>query len=177
MKEFVVRPIGRDDFGAVMRLEEEVFAGDGEATLGAYYVRLCCDFLGETCFVATDGGEVVGYVLCFVQGRKAWCTTLAVAPSHRRTRVAWSLIAALVEALVPRVDSCWFTAKVDNRAARAIHRGLGAREVETRHGFYGPGDDRIVSCIETEGLRRAAWRYARLGARLASVDEAEEVAA
>jgi len=168
MREYQVRPLERGDFAALMRLEEDAFAGDGESTLGAYYVRLCCEFFRETCFVATRDDEVVGYALSFVQDREGWCTTLAVAPAYRRSRVAWALIASLTEALVPRADSCWFTVRSDNRVARKLHAGLGAREIKVHRDFYGPGDDRIVSRIDRDGLRRAAWRYARLGARLAA---------
>ena len=163
MARYEVRPLCSEDYATVMKLEDEVFGAAGEAVLGPYYVKLCCEFFGQTCLLALVGGEPAGYVLSFVRGREAYCTTLAVLPRFQGSRVAIRLVGGLIGALEPIVESCWFTVQRDNASARALHGALGAKDVEVRKDFYWPGDERIVSRVDRAGLAAARARLERLG--------------
>lgn len=163
MNRYTIRSLTSDDFAALSTLENDVFGAMGEAVLCPHYLRLCTELFRESCFIALDGDKPVGYLLSFINGREVHCTTLAVIPEYQRGRATVQLIGAFVRHIIDRVDACWFTVKEDNAPARALHKMLGATEVDRRIDFYGPGDERIVSKIDRAAFERMRAKYERLG--------------
>jgi ribosomal protein S18 acetylase RimI-like enzyme len=163
MLDYEVLPLAPHDYDAVMRLEDRLFGSKGEKTLGPFYVRLCCDFYGDTSFLARADGEPVGYILSFVRDREAYCSTLAIVPEFQRTRVVHYLIQSFIKTIAYRVDTVWFTVSPDNTDARALHATLGAKELETRTDYFGPGEPRIVSRLDRPAFEKLRARMERLG--------------
>jgi ribosomal protein S18 acetylase RimI-like enzyme len=163
MPEYDVRALVPSDFETLMFLEQSMFGDKGEKTLGPFYVRLCCDFFGDTCLLALCDGRPVGYCLTFVRGREAYCSTLALAAEHQRTRLVHRVVQSLVVTLASRVDALWFTVHESNADARALHATLGARETAVHDAYFGPGEARIVSRIDRVAFERLRTRMARLG--------------
>jgi ribosomal protein S18 acetylase RimI-like enzyme len=163
MSDYDVRALTPADFDDLLALEETLFGSRGEKTLGPYYVRLCCDFYGDTSFIARADGQPVGYILSFVRDREAYCSTLAIVPEYQRTRVVHRLVTAFISSIAYRVDSLWFTVEERNTDARALHATLGAREVEVRPDYFGADESRIVSRIDRAAFDKLRARMERLG--------------
>ena len=85
------------------------------------------------CFVARDGGAIVGTVLCGTDGRRGYLHHLAVAPGHRRRGIGSALVqhcmAALKQWNIPR---CHLFVLPTNEAAMAFYGRLGWRCAEDR---------------------------------------------
>jgi len=159
----VVRALESGDYAHLRRLEAEIWGDDTAGQLCPHYLRLCTELFGDWCFLAFDGERPVGYVLNFVNGRVAYCATLAVHPDYQKTRVNYLLIRAMVAKLVSAdLDACRFLVEPDNRDARSVHEALGARVVGEVEDFYHPGDRRLWSVIDREDLDRMRARYTRL---------------
>jgi ribosomal protein S18 acetylase RimI-like enzyme len=163
MADYTVRSLQPGDFDTLMNLEQKMFGDQGEKTLGPFYVRLCCDFFGDTCFLGFVGSEPVGYILSFVNRGEAYCSTLAIAPDHQRTRLVFRFVQAFVTAIASRVDAVWFTVSEGNTDARTLHATLGARETGRHDSYFGPGEPRIVSRIDRPAFDKLRARMARLG--------------
>ena len=53
----------------------------------------------DTCFVAEDGGELVGVIMSGNDGRRGYIYHTAVSPDHRRKGIAKTLVNAALNAL------------------------------------------------------------------------------
>jgi len=156
-RQWAVRNLQRSDYPALVALQNRTQPAADRGATGSRFLRICCESFNNTCFVATSGGDPVGFLLCFVRDREAYCTTLEIAPEYRDSPVVLELLGRFVAAIADRVDSCWFTVAHDDAAARALHKMLGAREIGVRVAYAGPGEDMI-------SLRVDRARFEEMGA-------------
>jgi ribosomal protein S18 acetylase RimI-like enzyme len=160
---YEVRSLRSGDFGHLRRLEAEIWGGDASGQLCPHYLRLCTELFPDWCFLALEAGRPVGYVLNFVNGKVAYCATLAVHPEYQKTKVNYLLIRAMVARLAAAdLDECRFLVEPGNLDARSVHAALGARVVREVEDFYHPGDRRLWSVIDRGDLERMRARYMRL---------------
>lgn len=125
MSPIEVRILRSRDLASLLELEDRIFGRTGERLLGPDFLTMCCEHFADTCFLALEDGAPIGYLLCFVRDREAYCTTLALLPRHRGGPAAFLLAQSLLEALAGRADTCYFTVG-DEDPAGGVLSGLGA---------------------------------------------------
>jgi ribosomal protein S18 acetylase RimI-like enzyme len=163
MSRYVARSLRNDDFAILMGMEASLFGTGNDGVLGRYYIRLCCDFFQDSCFIVEAAGVPAGYLLSFPRGNEVYCTTLAILPAYQGTRATHTLLRAFVMSIIDWADACVFTVEEDNHAARALHAMLGAKEIAVRPDFYGEGHPRIVSRIDRDAFLALRARFERVG--------------
>ncbi len=147
-----IRPLRREDAGAVAALEREIFGtpwskeqveasiGPGEGSVG------CGSNLRHEAFGAYAGGTLCGYLLAVAVSGEGELHRIAVAPAFRRKHVG----DALMEEFLCRCSDCregglWLEVRGGNRAAAALYRKHGFREAGRRKRYYqNPVEDALV---------------------------------
>jgi ribosomal-protein-alanine N-acetyltransferase len=101
------------------------------------------------CWVATQPGTLVGYLLAFRVLEEIHVVRMAVRPEAQRRRVGSALVARLIEeADRAAIESIWLEVRVGNRAAGALYESHGFAEVGIRKKYYtdeyGSEDARVL---------------------------------
>ena len=77
-------------------------------------------------FVACDGEQLVGAVLCGHDGRRGYIHHLAVSKSHRRQGLGWALVERCLSALGrDGIGKCHIFVFVDNQDTIAFWKNIG----------------------------------------------------
>jgi ribosomal-protein-alanine N-acetyltransferase len=92
------------------------------------------------------GGVLAGYLCLWLAADEAQVQNLAVHPAYRRRGVGRHLlVAGLAEARRRGSRLATLEVRPSNRAARALYRRLGFREVGRRPGYYAAeGEDALL---------------------------------
>ncbi len=143
-REPVVRRLAYSDLPAVISIERRSFSTPW--SLAMFVLELSKP--SGICLAATNGDELLGYLVCSRYDRVRHLMNVAVAPERRRTGVATRLIRRLLEE-AGRELPLTLEVRVSNRDAIAMYEGLGFRSAGVRPRYYQDnGEDALIMWLD-----------------------------
>ncbi len=141
---FPVRRLAYSDLPAVISIERRSFPAPW--SLAMFVLELSKP--SGICLAATEGDELLGYLVCSRYDRVWHLMNVAVAPERRRRGVASGLIGRLVE--VGGGDLPFtLEVRVSNREAIAMYEQLGFRSAGVRPRYYQDnGEDALIMWLD-----------------------------
>lgn len=139
-----IRRLAYSDLPAVISIERRSFPTPW--SLAMFVLELSKP--SGICLAASEGDELLGYLVCSRYDRVWHLMNVAVAPERRRRGVARTLIAKLVE---EGGGSLPFTleVRVSNRSAIAMYERLGFRSAGVRPRYYQDnGEDALIMWLD-----------------------------
>ncbi len=101
--------------------------------------------------VAERGGEIVGYIMCRIEGffwqkKKGHVISIAVLPEHRRRGIATALMEEALSRMTNRygASECYLEVRVSNTPAIRLYEKLGFRKTDRIKGYYMDGEDAYI---------------------------------
>ena len=155
----IIRSAGPDDAPEIHRLIAALAAYEREPGAVVTTPEVIREQLAEPhppfeCFLAEDGGEVVGFALFFTTystwlgKRGIWLEDLFVLESHRRRGIGGSLLTRVAQLAVQRGSGRLEWSVLDwNAPALGFYRKLGAVPLDawTMHRLTGPALNALAS--------------------------------
>ncbi len=139
-----IRRLAYSDLPAVISIERRSFPTPW--SLAMFVLELSKP--SGICLAATEGDELLGYLVCSRYDRVWHLMNVAVAPERRRRGVARRLIAKLIE---EGGGSLPFTleVRVSNQPAIAMYERLGFRSAGVRPRYYQDnGEDALIMWLD-----------------------------
>jgi ribosomal-protein-alanine N-acetyltransferase len=140
----VFRRLAYSDLPAVVSIERRSFPSPW--SLAMFVLELSKP--SGICLAATEGDELLGYLVCSRYDQVWHLMNVAVAPERRRAGVARGLISRLLEEGGGRLP---FTleVRISNRGAIAMYEGLGFRSAGVRPRYYQDnGEDALIMWLD-----------------------------
>ena len=134
-----------DDATAISEMESEYFSDPWQRKDVLSYI---CSSDGM-CFVATDGGEVIAYVLGRIIPPEGEIYRVAVKEEKRQRGIGYRLLSFALKTERGRGLECTFLeVRSQNTAAIALYRAHGFTEIGVRKNYYkDPIDDALVMVL------------------------------
>jgi [ribosomal protein S18]-alanine N-acetyltransferase len=142
--EGTVRRLAYSDLPTVISIERRSFPSPW--SLAMFVLELSKP--SGICLAATEGDELLGYLVCSRYDQVWHLMNVAVSPERRRRGVARRLISRLLEEGGGRLP---FTleVRVSNRGAIAMYEGLGFRSAGVRPRYYQDnGEDALIMWLD-----------------------------
>ncbi len=139
-----VRRLAYSDLPGVISIERRSFPSPW--SLAMFVLELSKP--SGICLVATEGDELLGYLVCSRYDRVWHLMNVAVSPDRRRQGVASRLISQLIEEAGGELP---FTleVRVSNREAIAMYERLGFRSAGVRPRYYQDnGEDALIMWLD-----------------------------
>jgi ribosomal-protein-alanine N-acetyltransferase len=138
-----LRPMTRDDLGAVMRLEEELFAPD------TWTRSMYLEELGLTdtrwYLVAVDADEVIGYAGLIAYPEEAHIATIGVTGARQGEGIGGTLLDALLAEADRRSPVVLLEVRATDEATQGLYRRRGFQPIGVRPRYYPlSGEDAVV---------------------------------
>jgi len=145
LPEITIRRARAGDIDRITLIEQESFLDPWKAAVFAEALS----FFPESFFVATVGGEVVGFVLGGLEdtGEEIYghICNLAVTPAWRKRGIGRRLVERVEQQFaVDLAPGVQLEVRASNRPAQQFYRRLGYRPVLRFAGYYANGEDAIV---------------------------------
>ncbi|MCX8052817.1 MAG: ribosomal protein S18-alanine N-acetyltransferase [Armatimonadetes bacterium] len=161
-----LRRMRREDLPRVMEIERECFPKPWSESAylteisnrSAYYVVAVADY------------QIVGYAGMWIIMDEAHVTTLAVARTHRRLRIAEQLLVNLLDEAIRRgARRATLEVRQSNEAAQSLYRKFGFTPVALRKGYYTDNrENAIVMWVDDMNSLEFQASYRAIKQRLAA---------
>ena len=134
-----------DDATAISEMEAEYFSDPWQRKDVLSYI---CSSDGM-CFVATDGGEVIAYVLGRIIPPEGEIYRVAVKEEKRQRGIGYRLLSFALKTERGRgLESVFLEVRKSNIPARKLYRSYGFREISERKNYYkNPIEDAVIMLL------------------------------
>ena len=141
-----IRRLAYSDLPAVIAIERRSFPAPW--SLAMFVLELSKP--SGICLAASQGDDLVGYLICSRYDQVWHLMNVAVAPERRRAGVASGMIARLLEETGEGADlPITLEVRVSNREAIAMYEGIGFRSAGVRPRYYQDnGEDALIMWLD-----------------------------
>ncbi len=156
LQGFVVRKAEPTDIPAIMRINLDTLPEN----YPEYFFRQILERYPETFFVTETDGNVIGYIMCRMEGgisnfglrwvRRGHIVSVAVLQEYRRQKLASNLITHSMKALktVYAAKEVILEVRTTNLAAIQLYERLDFKRIRTLRTYYRNGEDAQLMAIK-----------------------------